>query len=397
MENALQSLHKHRQSVWLDYVRRNLITSGELKQLVEEDGVRGLTSNPSIFEQAINDSNDYRDLLEAPESQAIDAKTLYEHIAVRDIQDAADVLQPLYLESKRRDGYVSLEVSPRLAHETQGSLGEARRLWQTVARENLMIKIPATLEGIPVVQQLISEGINVNVTLLFSQRVHQQVVEAYFGGLESLARQGGDLSKVASVASFFISRIDTAVDRWIAERLKQTLNPGEQARLRSLLGKVAIASAKDTYQKYLDALRGERWQQLNRRGAQSQRLLWASTRTKNPNYRDVLYVEELIGPDTVNTMAPATLAAFRDHGHVQSTLNENLEEAISILDLVRQVAIPFQAITDQLLQDGVKQFTDAFAKLLKATDRSQAGSYHDPTDFLRIKVMKELYQGQHHS
>ena len=369
MKNPLLSLQEHGQSVWLDYVRRSLITSGELKRLINEDGLRGLTSNPSIFEKAIAGSSDYRDLLEAPESQSLDAKMLYERIAVRDIQDAADVFRPVYLETKRRDGYVSLEVSPRLAHDTQGTLAEARRLWQTVARENLMIKVPATPEGFPAVRQVISEGINVNVTLLFAQAAYEQVATAYLGGLESLARQGGDLSTVASVASFFISRIDTAVDHWIAERLKAVHDPGEQGMLRSMLGKVANASAKNTYQKYLEILRRDRWLELSRRGAQSQRLLWASTGTKNPNYSDVLYVEELIGPDTVNTLPPATLDAFRDHGRARPTLTEHVEEAISIMDLVQHVGIPFQELTDKLLGDGVKQFADAFAKLLKATGR----------------------------
>ena len=397
MKNPLQLLQDHGQSFWLDYLRRSLITSGELKRLIKKDGLRGLTSNPSIFEKALAGSDDYRDMLEAPESQGIDAKVLYERIAVRDIQDAADVLQPVYLGSKRRDGYVSLEVSPRLARQTQGTLEEARRLWQTVARENLMIKVPGTPEGIPAVQQLISEGINVNVTLLFAQEAYEQVAAAYHGGLESLARRGADLGKVASVASFFISRIDTAVDNWIAERLKALHNPGEQAMLRSLLGKVANASAKNTYQKYLEILRGDRWQELSRHGAQTQRLLWASTGTKNPNYSDVLYVEELIGPDTVNTMPPATLDAFRDHGRVRLTLTENVEEAISIMDLVEQVGIPFKELTDKLLDEGVKQFADAFAKLLKATERSGKASDHDPVEFLRVELLKDLYQEQHHS
>ena len=397
MKNPLHSLQDCGQSVWLDYLRRSLITSGELKRLIAEDGVRGLTSNPSIFEKAIAGNGDYRDLLEAPESQGIEAQTLYERIAVRDIQDAADVLRPVYLESKRRDGYVSLEVSPRLARAMQGTLEEARRLWQTVARENLMIKVPGTPEGIPAVRQLISEGINVNVTLLFAQETYAQVAAAYLGGLGSLARQGGDLGKVASVASFFISRIDTAVDNWIAERLKASHNPGEQARLRSLLGKVANASAKNTYQKYLEILRGNRWQELRRHGAQIQRLLWASTGTKNPTYSDVLYVEELIGPDTVNTMPPATLDAFRDHGRARPALTEKVDEAISIMDLVAHVGIPFKEITEKLLADGVKQFADAFAKLLKATDRSGKASDHDPMELLRLKLQKELHKGRHHS
>lgn len=377
-KNPLQSLAKYGQSVWLDYLRRSLITSGELKRLIEEDGVRGLTSNPSILERAIAGSSDYRDMLQAAESQGVDAKTLYERIVVRDIQDAADVFRTVYLESKRRDGYVSLEVSPRLAHTTQGTLEEARRLWQTVARENLMIKVPGTPEGIPAVEQLISEGINVNVTLLFAQETYEQAAAAYLGGLESLARQGGDLGKVGSVASFFISRIDTAMDNLIADRLKASENPWERAGLRSLLGKVANASAKITYQKYLEVLRGDRWQELSRHGAQTQRLLWASTGTKDPSYRDVLYVEELIGPDTVNTMPPATLDAFRGHGRDRPSLTENVAEAVRIMDLVGHVGISFKQLTDMLLAEGVKQFVDAFAKLLSDLDIPLAGRTQRP-------------------
>ena len=253
-----------------------------------------------------------------------------------------------------------------------------------------MIKVPGTPEGIPAVQQLITEGINVNVTLLFAQETYEQVAAAFLGGLEVLPGWHGDLGKVASVASFFISRIDTAVDNSIAERLKASHDPGQQAMLRSLLGKVAIASAKNTYQKYLAIFRGDRWQKLSRHGAQTQRLLWASTGTKNPKYSDVLYVEELIGPDTVNTVPPATLDAFRDHGHARPTLTENVEEAISIMDLVKQVGIPFKEITDKLLDEGVKQFAGAFAKLLKATGRGGKVSEQGPVDFLRLKLLKEL-------
>ena len=397
MNNPLQSLRDLGQSVWLDNLSRSLITTGELKRLIEEDGVRGLTSNPSIFEKAIADGSDYRDMLEAPESRGLDAETLYERIAVRDIQDAADLFRPVYLESKRRDGYVSLEVSPRLAHETEGTLEEARRLWKTVDRENLMIKVPATPAGIATVRQLLSEGINVNVTLLFAQEIYEQVAAAYLSGLEALARHGGDVSKAASVASFFISRIDTAVDKVISERLQASHNPDEQVRLRSLLGRVAIASAKNTYQKYLDIFRGERWQELSRHGAQTQRLLWASTGTKNPNYRDVLYVEELIGPDTVNTMPPATLAAFRDHGRVRPMLTENVEEAVRIMDVAKATGIPFKKLTDRLLDDGVKQFAASFGKVLKATKRKGKASNRGLVTFLRGEMFKALYDERHHS
>lgn len=397
MKNSLQSLQNYGQSVWLDYLRRDLLTSGELQRLIEEDGVCGLTSNPSIFEKAIVGSHDYRDLLEAPESQGIEAKTLYERLAVRDIQEAADVLRPVYLASARRDGYVSLEVSPRLAHETHATLEEARHLWRRVARPNVMIKVPGTPEGLLAVEPLISEGINVNVTLLFAQETCVQAAAAYLGGLESLFRQGRDLGQVASVASFFVSRIDTAVDHLIAQRLKGAHQPGEQALLSSLLGKVANASANQVYQKYLEIRRGGRWQELSRHGAQPQRLLWASTGTKNPSYRDVLYVEELIGPETITTLPPATLEAFRDHGRVRPSLTENVEEAISIMDLVAQLGLPWKQLTDKLLAEGVAQFEDAFTKLLKAVHRSARPPDHDPIDWMRVKLMKDLYEGRHHA
>jgi transaldolase/glucose-6-phosphate isomerase len=393
--NPLLSLREQGQSVWLDSLSRRLITSGELKRLVAEDGVCGLTSNPSIFEKAIADGGDYQDILEAPASQCVGAKALYERIVVRDIQDASDILWPVYLKTKRRDGYVSLEVSPRLAHETQGTIEEARRLWQMVARENLMIKVPGTPQGIAAVQHLIGEGINVNVTLLFSQETYAQAAAAYLGGLESLARMGGDLSKAASVASFFISRIDTAVDNFISERLKTLHNSGEQAEWRSLLGKTACACAQKTYQKYLEILRGDRWLALSRLGAQTQRLLWASTGTKNPAYSDVLYIEELIGPDTVNTMPPASIEAFRNHGRARPALTQNGEEAISIMDLVKQVGIPLKELTDKLLAEGLIQFTDAFDKLLKVTDVSNKMCDPDPIEFLKIKLLKELEMGRH--
>src|SRR4051794_14212440 len=314
LENPLRALEVFGQSVWLDYIRRSLITSGELRRLIEDDGLRGVTSNPTIFEKAIAGSADYQELLEAPESRGLDARSLYERLAVRDIQDVADALRPVYQETDRRDGYVSLEVSPRLAHDTAGTLEEARRLWRTVGRDNLMIKVPATPQGIDAVEALIAEGINVNATLLFALDAYQRIAEAYLAGLERFVAGGGDPGRVAGVASFFISRIDTAVEAVIDERLAATTAAGEQALLHSLSGKVAIANAKLAYQRHREIFAGPRWQALAGRGARSQRLLWASTGTKNPRYADVIYVEELIGPDTVNTMPPATLDAFRDHG-----------------------------------------------------------------------------------
>ena len=368
-KNPLVALQDYGQSVWLDYIRRNLLTSGELARLLRDDGLRGVTSNPAIFEKAITGSTDYKDILESPGSQKLDAKALYERIAVRDVQDAADVLKPLFDQTKRRDGYVSLEVSPFLAHDTAGTLDEARRLWKTVDRPNVMIKVPATAEGIPAIETLISEGINVNVTLLFSQVAYEKVALAYIAGLEKLAARGGDDSKAESVASFFISRIDSAIDAIVVERMK-TADASQQGQLKSVAGKVAIANAKLTYQKYQSIFSGPRWQALAGRGARTQRPLWASTSTKNPNYRDVIYVEELIGPDTVDTIPPATFDAFRDHGRPRASLVEGLEDAHDVMESLGRVGISMAEVTDKLLEDGVKLFADAFDKLLKAVDRS---------------------------
>ncbi|HEV2696473.1 MAG TPA: transaldolase, partial [Terriglobales bacterium] len=300
--NPLKDLLKFGQSVWLDYIRRDLITSGELKRLIQEDGLRGMTSNPAIFEKAIVGSTDYGDILSSLRNRSdLDAKARFEIIAIRDIQDAADLLRPVYDESKRRDGYVSLEVSPYLARDTQGTLEEARRLWKAVDRPNVMIKVPGTAEGIPAFEQLISEGININVTLLFSQDVYQLVAEAYIRGLEKFAATAGDVGRVASVASFFISRIDSAVETEISARLKAGSNPQQAQKLKQVSGKVAIANGKLAYQRYLNIFSGAQWDQLRTKGAQTQRVLWASTSTKNPAYPDILYVQEMIGPDTVNT------------------------------------------------------------------------------------------------
>jgi transaldolase/glucose-6-phosphate isomerase len=368
MGNPLKTLQDYGQSVWLDYIRRSLITSGELKKLLEEDGLRGVTSNPAIFEKAITGSTDYEtELKQLGKRKDLDAKGIYETLAIRDIQDAADVLQPLYAATEARDGYVSLEVSPDLAHNTQGTIEEARRLWKAVERENVMIKVPATPAGIPAIRQLISEGININVTLLFALGAYERVAEAYCYGLEAFAASGGDVSRVASVASFFISRIDTLVDRIIGDRLKTARDPSEQALLKGLAGKVAIANAKLTYQRYKELTGGARWQALAAKGAQTQRLLWASTSTKNPSFRDVMYVEELIGPDTVNTIPPATFDAFRDHGRPRASLGEQLEEAHDTMQTLERVGISMKQVTDQLLEEGVTLFADAFGKLLDAT------------------------------
>jgi transaldolase / glucose-6-phosphate isomerase len=383
--NPLKQLLQHGQSVWLDYIRRNLITSGELKRLIQEDGLRGMTSNPSIFEKAIAGSTDYTDFLNSlKERTDLDAKARYELLAIRDIQDATDLMRPVYDSAKRKDGFVSLEVSPYLAHDTEGTIAEARRLWKSVNRDNVMIKVPGTPEGLPAIKQLISEGINVNVTLLFAQEVYEKVADAYIAGLEQLAARGGDLSRVASVASFFISRIDSLVDSIVTEKLKTEKDPAKQALLKNILGKVAIANGKLTYQRYLAIFSGPRWEALAKKGAQTQRVLWASTSTKNPNYRDVLYVEELIGKDTVNTIPPATFDAFRDHGKLRNSLTENIEAAQQTMDSLAKAGISMKQVTDKLTQDGVKLFADAFDQLLAAVEKSSKSE-------ITPKVSKQTY------
>jgi transaldolase/glucose-6-phosphate isomerase len=388
--NPLRGLSDFGQSVWLDYIRRSLITSGELKRLVVEDGLRGVTSNPAIFEKAIVGSTDYESVIDSKESAGLDAKALYEKIAVKDVQDAADILRPVYDESKRHDGYVSLEVSPLLANDTAGTLQEARRLWKTVGRENLMVKVPATPEGIQAIRQLISEGINVNVTLLFSRDVYEQVANAYVEGLSARATSGADVSRIASVASFFVSRIDSKLDAQITNQLKTATDPIQRARLSGLLGKVAIANAKLAYHRFTELYSGEAWAALAKKGAQPQRLLWASTSTKNPGYRDVIYVEELIGPSTVNTIPPATFNAFREHGRLRMSLTEDLENAADTMESVERAGISMETVTSALLDEGLRQFVDAFAQLLKATgsrkDRESAAKINSVSYTLPAKL-----------
>ena len=370
-KNPLKELLAYGQSMWLDYIRRDLFTTGKLKGMLEDDGLRGMTSNPSIFEKAIADSSLYDDLLHSLASQkGLNATQKYEQIAIRDIRDAADALRGVYDESNFRDGYVSLEVSPYLARKTQETIEEARRLWKTVQRENVMIKVPGTAEGIPAISQLIGEGININVTLLFAQEVYVQVAEAYVAGIEALAARDGNLKKMAGVASFFISRIDTMIDAMLNEKLKNTSDATQQALLKSLLGKVAIANGKLTYEKYAQIFSGPRWEKLAANGAQTQRVLWASTSTKNPSYRDVMYIEELIGPDTVNTMPPATIDAFRDHGKLRKSLTEDIPGAQKTMDNLPKAGISMKEVTDKLTEDGVKLFAEAFDKLLAAVDKS---------------------------
>jgi len=369
-KNPLQELLNYGQSMWLDYIRRDLFTSGKLKQMIADDGLRGMTSNPAIFEKAIADSSLYDDMLKSlADRKDLDTTSKFEQIAIRDIQDAADALRGVYQESNFRDGYVSLEVSPYLANKTKETIDEARRLWKTVQRENVMIKVPGTPEGLPAIRQLIGEGLNINITLLFAQEVYEKVAQAYIDGMEEVASRGGNLKKMASVASFFISRIDTLIDSMISERLK-TADATREPLLKSLLGKVAIANGKLTYQSYQRIFSGPRWEALAGKGAQTQRVLWASTSTKNPNYRDVIYVEELIGRDTVNTMPPATIDAFRDHGRVRNSLTEDLPGAKKTMDDLSRAGISMKEVTDKLTVDGVKLFADAFDKLLVSVEKN---------------------------
>jgi transaldolase/glucose-6-phosphate isomerase len=368
--NPLKGLLAYGQSPWMDYIRRDLLTSGELKKYIDNDGLRGMTSNPAIFEKAITGSNLYADILSSPDAKKLNAKGLFEKIAIRDVQEACDIFKPVYTDTKRRDGYVSLEVSPYLANDTKGTIEEARRLWKAVDRPNVMIKVPATPEGIPAIRQLLEEGLNINITLLFAQSTYEQVAEAFLAALEARAAKGQDVSHIASVASFFVSRIDSLVDSKIDEKLKMSTDAGQRALLESLHGKVAIANARLTYKKYQELFGGARWNALAAKGAQTQRLLWASTSTKNPKYRDVIYVEELIGADTVDTIPPATFDAFRDHGKLRPSLSENVEGAAKTMADLGKAGISMKEVTEKLLLDGVKLFADAFTTLLAATGKS---------------------------
>jgi len=367
--NPLKGLLAYGQSPWMDYIRRDLLTGGGLKKMIAEDGLRGMTSNPTIFEKSITGSTLYNDILDSPEAKTLNAKQLFEKIAIRDVQDACDIFKPVYDESKHRDGYVSLEVSPYLANDTNGTLEEARRLWKAVNRPNLMIKVPGTPEGLPAIRQLLEEGLNINITLLFAQSTYEKVADAFIEALEARAAKGQSINHIASVASFFVSRIDTLVDSKVDARLK-TATGNEKTLLESIHGTIAIANAKLTYKKYQELFGGPRWKTLAAKGAQTQRLLWASTSTKNPKYRDVVYVEELIGADTVDTIPPATFDAFRDHGKLRPSLTEDLPTAAKHMENLAKAGISMKEVTDQLVVDGVKLFAAAFTTLLAATGKS---------------------------
>jgi transaldolase len=367
--NPLAQLGMLGQSIWLDYIRRDLISSGGLRRLIEEDGLRGMTSNPTIFEKAIADSHDYDEDIQTMALKGKAAEAIYETLSQRDVQSAADEFRPLYNRTDGKDGYVSLEVNPHLAHDTKGTMEEARRLWTALERPNVFIKVPATAHGLPAIQQLISEGINVNVTLLFGLPRYRQVVEAYLAGTEARMAHGKPVKNVASVASFFVSRIDARVDPLLEKLIAQG---GKGADLATKMrGQAAVASAKMAYQIYKEIFDSDRFRKLAAQGALAQRLLWASTGTKNPDYSDVKYVEALIGPDTVNTVPLETLDAYRDHGKPKARLEQDIKEARWVLEQLPEVGISLDNVTRQLEDEGVEKFITPFDKLMETlTQRS---------------------------
>ena len=371
--DPLLELKRLGQSIWLDNISRGLLNSGELKRLVEQDGISGVTSNPTIFEKAISHGTDYDGAMRELIRRGASDSDIYAALTVADIQAATDVLRPVFDATRGDDGYVSIEVSPKLAHDTAGTLADARRLHAAVNRPNLFVKVPATREGIPAIQQLLCEGININITLMFSMEHYEAVAGAYVAALEDRVRQGLPVRNVASVASFFVSRVDTLVDKLLEGKMRQG---SEAAKAAALRGKIAVANSKLVYQRFKEIFGGERFQVLAAQGARVQRVLWASTSTKNPAYSDVLYVETLIGPDTVNTMPDETIVAFRDHGKAAATVGEGLEEARAAFQALAAVSIDMRAVGEQLSVEGVDKFAQSFDKLFGviADKRHKLGS-----------------------
>jgi transaldolase len=365
--NSIEQLHKLGQSIWFDNIERRLLTSGVLAEMIQRGEIRGVTSNPSIFNKAISGSKDYDQDLIPLAKQGKNKEEIYESLAVADIQAACDLFMPLYQETGGGDGYVSLEVSPYLARDTQGTLTDALRLWNWVAKPNLMVKIPATREGLPAISQGIENGVNINVTLIFSLDRYHEVMDAYLIGLERRLERGEPIDNIASVASFFVSRIDTNVD----DRLWELVDRGKvlMVRAREMQGTLAIASARLAYKMHKAVFSSERFARLSSQGARAQRPLWASTSTKNPDYLDTMYVDELIGPGTVNTVPPKTLEAFKDHGKVALTLDSNLDKAQNALDDLASIGISLDEVTQELEVQGVKSFADAFTELLESVDQ----------------------------
>lgn len=364
MANVLVELYaKQGQSPWLDFIRRNMLNDGGLKRLTEQDGIRGVTANPTIFAQAISAGDDYDAQIKQLVEQGADQANLFEQIATSDIRQACDVLRPVFDASKGSDGLVSIEVSPEKAFDTQATVDEAKRWWKLIGRPNLLVKIPATSEGLPAIEECLAAGVNINITLIFAIEFHERVMEAYLRALERRAAANEDLGTVNSVASFFVSRVDTATDKILGTRLGQAASDAERERLSGLRGKLAVANAKIAYQRFLHVFGGDRFQKLAARGAKVQRPLWASTGTKNPAYSDILYVQELIGPDTVNTMPPHTIEAFRDHGVVRRTIDDGLDEAYREFAALEESGISMKEITDKLQKDGVDAFATSFDEI----------------------------------
>jgi len=363
-DDLIKKLREIGQSFWLDNLSRHLINSGELKRLIDEDGVTGITSNPTIFQKAISGSRDYDASIKALLEKGVrDEKELFLTLAFEDISRAADMLWPVYRKSGGLDGFVSIEVSPDLAYDTQKTIAEARRLFSTLGKKNILVKVPATKQGLPAIEQLTAEGVNVNVTLLFSVGRYEEVATAYISGLEKRFRQGEPIDEIASVASFFVSRVDTLTDKLLEGRLSAAASEAEKKKIRSLLGKAAVANARLAYKKYKEIFSGNRFLTLTR--AHVQRILWGSTGTKSPSYSDIKYVEELMGPDSINTLPEATLKAFFDHGRVQIAIREHLAEAERLFAELRSVGIGINDVTEQLEKEGVKLFSDSFFLLLK--------------------------------
>jgi transaldolase len=369
--NPLRDLHSLGQSVWFDYIRRRDILSGHIKELIDNDGVTGITSNPSIFEKAIAGSDDYDTAIRKLVAAGVATPLIFESLEVEDIQNAADLFRPTYDSTEARDGYVSIEVAPTLARDTQGTIAEARRLWSKVNRPNILVKVPGTAEGLPAIQKLLGEGININVTLLFAIPRYEEVALAYLAGLEDLDRSGKPINRISSVASFFVSRIDVMVDAQLETRKATAKDATEIERLDWLEGKTAIANAKLAYVKFKEIFAGPRYKALEKKGARVQRMLWASTGTKNPKYSDTLYIDTLIGPDTINTMPVASLEAYRDHGKPASRIEQGVDESRKVMQLLQEEGIDVAADTAKLEQQGVESFTNDYNKLLAALDEKR--------------------------
>src|SRR6266516_1540674 len=365
MTNPLLQLKEYGQSVWYDNIDRAQLVSGQFKRLLDEDGVVGVTANPTIFQKSVSHGDAYDEQMTQLIKEGKSTSEIYEALVVQDICTVADILRPIYDTTYGQDGYVSREVSPDLAHDTEGTLSEVRRFWKLVNRPNLLIKIPGTPEGLPAIRQALTEGININITLIFSIETYRQVVDAYLSALEDRNAEGKDISHIASVASFFVSRVDTLVDKLLEDKIKATSDSAEQQKLKALEGKAAIANARLVYQDFKQIFNTPRFETLKHSGAHLQRPLWASTSTKNPAYRDVLYAEELIGPNTVDTMPLETIENFRDHGRVRLSIEDNLEEAHQVLDALEKIGIHYDQVTQQLQDEGVQKFADSFHALFE--------------------------------